>query len=274
MLRKLFKYDFEASARIFLILYGVIALLTILGKTLFTLVPSGLENAPLLSVLVPTYIILIIGLIFGFNIFLIVRFYRSLFTDEGYLYHTLPVKPWQLILSKLFTNVLLSLCGLIIIALCVLLLLAGEPLSDIMQHRAEIGEAIYMFLGFTPLGFCLYLVFFLPVSTAQSQLTYFASIALGQVLIPKHKVLGAFTSYVIYYVIIQALTSIPLFAYSFSLVGNLITDDSSIGTANSLNWVADFYQFSRFYSLLLSVILGVVFFLVTNYIMKKKLNLD
>lgn len=272
MLRKLFKYDFEASAKIFLILYGFIAFLTILGKTLFTLVPEGLENTPLLSVLVPTYILLIIGLIFGFQIFLIVRFYRSLFTDEGYLYHTLPVKPWQLILSKLLTNVLLVLCGLAIIILCLLLLLAGEPLAAIMEYRTEIGEVIHTFLGFTPIGLVLYLIFFLPVTEAHSQLMYFASVAMGQVLIPKHKVLGAFTSYIIFYVIIQAVTSIPLFAYSFSTIGGLITEEDTM--TGSLNWISDFYQFTLFFSLFLSVILSVVFFLITNYIMKKKLNLD
>ena len=35
------------------------------------------------------------------TIYFAIRFYKNLYTDEGYLMHTLPVKPWMLIVSKL-----------------------------------------------------------------------------------------------------------------------------------------------------------------------------
>ncbi len=271
MLRKLFKYDFEATGKIFLILYGIIALLSIFGKILFTLVPEGLENGPLLSVLVPTYILLIIGLVFGFEIFLVVRFYRSLFTDEGYLYHTLPVKPWQHILSKLFTNVLLSLCGVLVIILCGLILLAGSPMNAIIEHSGEISSAFEFFFGISPAQMIFFLALALPITECHSFLMYFASIALGQILIPRHKVLGAFAAYIIYYIVIQMITSIPLFAYAFSTVDDILIDN---GFETSMGWVTDFYHFTYFFSLALSVLCAVIFFFITNLIMKKKLNLD
>lgn len=268
MLKKLFKYDFEAACRIFLVLYGIVACLTVIGKIVITLVPEGLENMPLLSVLVPTYILLIIGLVFGFEIFLIVRFYRSLFTDEGYLYHTLPVKPWQLILSKLFVNVLLSFLGLIVIVLCGFILLAGSPMDAILSHKAEIVEVVQMVFGTTPLNFILFMILLLPVSECYSYLMYFAAISLGQVLLPKHKVLGAFVSYMIYYVVIQVITTIPTFAFTFSSIDKIVSE------ADMSSWFNSFYLFMYFFTLGLSVIGCVVFFFISNHIIKKKLNLN
>lgn len=270
MLKKLFKYDFESACRIFLGIYGVIALLTIVGKIVFTCVPDILNNIPILSIFVPTAIVLAFGLVIGFQIVLIVRFYRSYFKDEGYLYHTLPVKPWQLVTSKLLTSVLLSLLGLVILVICGLILLAGEPAQNIMNGWGEIEEMIRMLFGISPLSLVLWLVLLLPISVASSFLMYFASIALGQVLIPKHRVIGAFVAYMIYYVAMQTLTSIPVFLYTFKTIGSLI----DTGEADSMVWISGFYHFTYFISLGLTIIGCVVFFFITNYIMKKKLNLD
>lgn len=270
MLKKLFKYDFEASCRIFLLIYGIIAFLTVLGKIIFTLVPEGLENFPLISVLIPTYILLIIGLIAGFHIYLVVRFYRSLFTDEGYLYNTLPVKPWQLIASKLFVNVLLSLLGLLILILCGLILLAGSPMENLMKNSDEIMEIFRMLFGFTPGSIIFYVLLYFPVSLFSSFLMYFASIALGQVILPKHKVLGAFVSYMIYYVVMQTVTTIPVFAFTFSSTSKFLAS----GNDNIIPWMNNFYHFIYFFSFGLALVCSVVFFFITNYILQKKLNLD
>ena len=268
MLKKLFKYDFEATCRIFLVLHSIIAVVTILGKIVFTLVPDGLENVPLLSTLIPTYVLLIIGLYAGFRIYLIVRFYRSLFTDEGYLYHTLPVKPWQLITSKLLVNVILSLLGILVLILCGLILLAGGPMVTIIDNRVEITEMIQLLFGVSPTGLLIFLLFYAPIMECYSFLMFFASIALGQVLLPKHKVLGAFVAYMIYYVAIQTITSIPVFAFTFATLSNADIEIALFG------WVPLFYRFVYFFSLALAVIAGTAFFLITNFIMKKKLNLD
>ena len=42
------------------------------------------------------------------SIYIAVRFYKNLYTDEGYLMHTLPVTPRQLLVSKLTVGSLWS----------------------------------------------------------------------------------------------------------------------------------------------------------------------
>jgi hypothetical protein len=214
---------------------------------------------------------LILCLVIGFEIFLIIRFYRSFFTDEGYLYHTLPVKTWQLILSKLLVNVLLSLLGLAIVVLCGLVLLAGTPMDYIRAHWAEIRQMIQFVLGLSPCQALFYLLLALPLSQFSSYAMFFASIALGQVLIPQHRVLGACAAYILYYVILQVLCSVPMIAFTLRSVGSL---SQNLSETELSYWVQDFYRFTYLFVLGLCLVEAFVFFFITNYIMKKKLNLN
>lgn len=268
MLKKLLKYDFAGATKIFCILYGIVALLSIIAKIVITFIPDGDFSASLLLVLVPTYFFLMIGLIVAGEIFLIVRFYKNLFTDEGYLTHTLPVKPWQLITSKLITNVSLTLIGFIIICLCALLLLAGEPLTAILSNMPVIAEGAETIFGLPFVPTVILLIILLIVSEISGYLTYFASIAFGQVLIPKHKVIGSFAAYMIFYMAMQIITSIPTFIFTFAQIDTMIT------ATDEMAFVTNFYHFTYFLTLGLSLVSSVIFFFITNLIMKKKLNLD
>ena len=271
MLKKLLKYDLFASARIFCILYSIVAVLSIAVKIIITVTPDGEIALPILSILIPTYILLMIGLIVAGEIFLIVRFYKAYFTDEGYLFHTLPVKPWQLIASKLITSVILNFVGLIIVVLCILLLLSGNLLQEIVPFLPFIWEAVEEVMGMPLVPALILIVFLLIISECYSFLLYFASIALGQVLIPKHKIIGAFAAYMIFYMALQLILSIPTFIYTFSQMEHLLL---AAEATDGLEFTYNLYHFTYYISLAISSICSVVFFFLTNLIMKKKLNLD
>lgn len=268
MLKKLLKYDFSAYSRIFFSLYGIIALLSVIAKTVITLIPEGSFSSSILAALVPTYFFLMIGLVVASEIFLIVRFYKNLFTDEAYLTHTLPVKPWQLITSKLISCTVLTFSGFFVILLCALLLISGDIFSILADKMPEIISTIETVIGIPilPLIICGFL--FLIISEIAGLLLYFAAIALGQVLIPKHKIIGAFTAYIIFYIAMQVITSIPTFAFTFSQMPMLLS------ATDEMLFVTRFYHFIFFLSLGISLLSSVVFFFITNLILKKRLNLD
>lgn len=268
MLKKLIKYDFYAAARIFSVLYGIIVLLSIVAKIVITIIPEGIFDTSLLVLLVPTYFFLMIGLVVAGEIFLIVRFYKNLFTDEGYLTHTLPVKPWQLITSKLISNVALSTLGFIVILLCGLLLVSGDLFSVISAAMPELISDFEIVTGVPVLPALLLFAVLLILSEISGYLLYFAAIAFGQVLIPKHKILGAFAAYMIFYMAMQVVTSIPTFVFIFSRMETLLT------AANEMAYVTQFYHFIYFLTIGLTIVSSIVFFFVSNFIMKKKLNLD
>lgn len=268
MLKKLLKYDFHASTKIFTILYSIVILLSIIAKIVISIIPEGRFSTSLMIVLVPTYILFIIGLIVASQIFLIVRFYKNLFTDEGYLIHTLPVKPWQLITSKLITSVVLCFAGLIIVCLCGLLLISGDIFTTFVQALPEVIAEIENFIGIPIIPAVLLFTLLMIIGEINGYLLFFAAIAFGQVLIPKHKILGAFAAYMIFYMALQTVTFIPTFAYTFSQMPMLLS------AADEMIFVTRFYHFTYFLSIGLCIISSIVFFFITNLIMKKKLNLD
>lgn len=95
------------------------------------------------------YVIMLLASTWGMLIFLGIRFYRSMYTDEGYLSHTLPVTANQLFLSKVLVSGVWYLfltigIGISVMALVVSLmtgLLNVGELSGVMtQYNGNIWE--------------------------------------------------------------------------------------------------------------------------------------
>lgn len=104
MLRKLYKYDFRCSARkivpIYALFYALSIMLLIVSKV--DVESLGVIGNMIGGLVEFGFVALCFGLVFGGFGYSLARFKKNLFTDEGYLMHTLPVKPSKLILSKLF----------------------------------------------------------------------------------------------------------------------------------------------------------------------------
>lgn len=101
MLTNLIAFDLKNSARLLVPLHIALLIFTILGR--ITLGSDFLMQMPdeIFALLVIFYVmmVIVVGVISSF--YFIYWFYKNLFTDEGYLMHTLPVRPWQLVASKL-----------------------------------------------------------------------------------------------------------------------------------------------------------------------------
>lgn len=128
MLKKLYKYDFRCSARKVLpifIIYFVIAVATKIMNVLDVKHPI-FETS--LLVMIFAFGILTFALVFyGFGTAM-ARFKKNLFTDEGYLMNTLPVKPWQHVTSKLLNAFTWGIFCMVATAVGICLMLFGEGL--------------------------------------------------------------------------------------------------------------------------------------------------
>ena len=94
MLGKLLKHEWKSVWKIPTILLCVLMGLAVLAGLGFAspIWDSGLEGLGVLAVLSwMVFYFAIMGVSMGIMLYLAVRFYRSMFTDEGYLTHTLPV---------------------------------------------------------------------------------------------------------------------------------------------------------------------------------------
>ena len=121
MLGKVFKHEMKSTSRLFLpLMIGFIAI-TLLCKFAFESSYSAfLGNSRLMETITVIFFVLyfiyIIALFVMTSVFIVMHFYKTMVSDQGYLTNTLPVKMGTLINAKLLSAVLWEiLAGLLFI---------------------------------------------------------------------------------------------------------------------------------------------------------------
>lgn len=122
MLKKLLKYDLKSVLSVWWIPAVSAVLLSLVAAGCMYIIGSDrqlpqvlVQTAYMTRVLI-SLVVLCLGPIA--SILACYRFYKNFFTDEGYLTFTLPVTRRQLLDSKLFTQVLVSLMSGLVIVIC------------------------------------------------------------------------------------------------------------------------------------------------------------
>ena len=111
MLGKLIKYEWKGLRFPLMIMMIVLAGTMILTcGVILTINPKLDETLAWYSVMalmlsIFLYYFGIIGCTLGTTLIVVVRFYKTCYTDQGYLTHTLPVTPHQLLNSKILTAI-------------------------------------------------------------------------------------------------------------------------------------------------------------------------
>ena len=205
-------------------------------------------------------------------IFIIERFYKGLLGDEGYLMHTLPASPAAHIASKGITALILEIVsGLVALLSGVLLVLVYHP-AGLDEGWREFLRALAS--ADLPKGFPWLIaesVLLGLVGAASQTLKIFAAIALGH-LAKKHRALWGLLAY---FGIGLALNILFGVGMSSGLVSRLVanvTVFNAVGdfTANAVGVGAG----AMGSAILAELLLGAAFFFLTNFILKKHLNLE
>ena len=102
------------------------------------------------------------------------------------------------------------------------------------------------------------------LNAIQSILMIYASISIGQ-LLQKHKILGSFLGYIGINACLQILNSVILTPI---MLGTSLDTSATLKEFSST--ILPYYYFS----LAGNILLCILFFFLTEYLMKKKLNLD
>lgn len=118
MLGKLLKQDFRATARIMLPLYAAVPVLGLFTNLITRLCENqnGFLIRAIGALVSFVFSLALIAAVVTTVVLMILRFYRNLMTDEGYLMFTLPVSTTELICSKLIVSVVwfLGALGLLV----------------------------------------------------------------------------------------------------------------------------------------------------------------
>jgi len=266
MLGRLIKHELKATARYFLPLFLIAIVLTPITR--FTL---WIGNYPKILQFIPTVIVFVyvasLIMVASASILLIIyRFYKSMVTDEGYLMHTLPVSTESHIMSKLTVSSIWTISSWLVIFISLSgMFFTSERLSLLIDKLSYAWFYINTTInGSLVVLFIIEIIFLVILGIFTSPLIYYASIAIGQV-ISKNKILGSIIGYFIIQVVSQIIGVILM--VPVGIYGDRVGDSAD----SILSFFASFFFPA---TILLAVFTQLVLFVITDYIFKKKLNLE
>ena len=152
MLRKLMKYEFKATGRIFLPLFAALMIISAVNRLLMSI---GLKTPGSIGTAVS--VVLIIGIIVLTLVLTIQRFRQNLLSSEGYLMMTLPTGVDGHILSKMIVAAVWVLVSLVVVTISILIMALTD--INIETIRAAV-KAVASEFNLSSVNFTLFAVEF------------------------------------------------------------------------------------------------------------------
>ncbi len=202
----------------------------------------------------------------------VIRFYKNLFTQEGYLTFALPVTTKQHILVKLFSAIVYNIIAFASIFVAFLITISGDILTEVIKSAAyliiKLFEVIQFKDGINITFAVIYMLIIIFLSLINTLLLFYACIALGQTS-RKNRILMAVVYYFLYGLITEIISTVIsiffnlLFMFGFEEIGAFIEKNPYL------------CMHIFFISLILFIVaLNLIFYFVIYNIINKKLNLE
>lgn len=275
MFAKLLKHEWKSSAG-FLGILSLAALAAglvgagivrfIFGYAMNLDAPDGVAAAIMepMIVLLGFLVMAIFVYVLSVELLLFYRFYKSRFTDEGYLTFTLPVSSHQIFLSSLVNILIWSVISAAVLVIAAALMVWAGVSGSAEWGLGEIMADIYEFyregqlqLNLNDSYYILSLVSF-PVDWIGSAVQVMTCITIGAVLAKKHKILTA----VAFYYLLSMVTNVI-----FSFLSTMALMARYNGAAVDIALMAQLTQ------LITRLLLAVGGYFLSIFLMKRKLNL-
>lgn len=291
MFKKLFKYDFKAIKRVALPVSLITLAVSIIGSLDLVLLMNsfkrsleGTEDSGFFALLSAVGMIGLYGVFFiialgpvVIQVITLVDYYKTTATDEAYLTFTLPVKPVQLILSKLLSSMLWIAVGTVAALLSVgIIAIVGIITGSVMidpaawqEFTAEF-EMIFepmldqLFTGGSLAGMIIIAIISVIVTAFNSQLLYFMAIFIGSTITRKNKAIAAIGCILAVNLVYGMINGIITAIISFIATGSGALSGSPAVAMNLNTGLTTFF----------SAAFAVAFFFVLKHMMEKRLNLD
>lgn len=278
MLGKLMKYEWRGLRKPLLILFAVLAGTTLLSSFLIlTINPSYDDVSNGLSVVLAfasllLYYFGIIASSAGTSLIIAIRFYKTCYTDQGYLTHTLPVSAKQLVAAKtimacvcqllMFVCITVSIVTVVGVFIAHMINISDSSFNitwSIIEQSFQdnFGIGTFYYFGFFAI-YCL-------ICSIAGTCMILGCVSLGQ-LYTKHRVLGAVIAYFGVSMILQIITfigMIPMYIRLFTIAEKGMT-------------ITPIQVMQPLFIIILaaSIIIAIVMHFVNIYMMTKKLNLE
>jgi len=203
MLFKLLKYDFRAMWKQFSLIWGAALALALVNRMTHSLpfmIRAGDHDGNIGGFTMDILLIVFVVMFVICISFVTRRFSQGLLGNEGYLMHTLPVRAWQLVLSKLICAIAACVASTAAVFLSLFLMVPTEwkeifqiPLwVDIFQGLAKHMETVVILLEFCLLMLSLTIEFIASV---------YLAISIGHLFTRRQKLAGV-ASFIGLYVLV------------------------------------------------------------------------
>ena len=247
MLGKLIKYDLKALAKILAPLWGVLLVMGIIFGISIRSNLEGIGNTMIVFSLV--VIVAVIVAIFVVNVIIVIqRFW------EGYLMFTLPVTTRSLILSKVISALIISCGTAFVISLLGVEIIAISPVK-LMDTATYFGNWVIKVHAGPWIGYGAIIA---VVSLLSSIYHVYAAMVIGQ-LSNGNRFLFAFVAYAALSIIVS-LIGIPTMESLGNMGSNL---------QNAFGFDSDLWIY-----LVENIVIIVIYHIITEVILTKKLNLE
>lgn len=266
MLSKLLKHEFRATARILLPVYLLLAASTGLFCLTMLLSDKGPDLWALSvfrGLVIAAFVITIIGAGLVTLALMVYRFYKNYMTDEGYLMFTLPATTGELIWSKLIVAMVWSVITFLAVAAALALAVTVIPFVDLSGLRETLDYLLSQLSGGQIAAYIAEGAATALFSTLRSFLMFYAAIALGHSF-ANHKILLSVVFYIGFSIALQTATSFG------GVFGIISAAESDFFSGDPLIWTHTLSVLS----IAAALVLTAVFYLVTHFCLKKRLNLQ
>lgn len=267
MVKKLFKHEINSYTK-----YMGLVSLILLSVSLFCRVIQFFDNdsvvynivfgSSILAVVVAVFAAMILT-----TLLIVVRFYKNMFTAEGYLTLTLPITTAQHIFVKVVCAMIFDFTTLLSIVISLIVTTAGDVCVEIFKAGGYLVDLFFKEFGFNAGLYIVEFAILMLVSSATGILLYYACLSIGQ-LAKKAKIIFAIGVYYLYYIVSQIFGTIltitfEVFSTFYEEIGEFIISHQT----SSLHIIL-------IVGIVITVLQGIVYYFVTHFIMKKKLNLE
>lgn len=269
MVKKLYKHEFLAWLRVLPIIYGITLLTAGVHRILQIFETDSVyydiafASATLLFV-VGVLVCLAAPFVFG-----IVRFYKNLFTGEGYLTFTLPVKTTTHLWVKSLTTCVFCIASFFVCVCALCLICAGDLLTELWKAGAYLWALLPQKYASHMLGYfgegCLLLL----VALFSTVMLYNFCLCVGQ-LAKKNRILRSVGIYFAYYLLTQILGTVTVIVISVMDANSALLPYLTYFAKHPFNCMHMILWVAIGFFLLLSA----AFFWVCQWILRKKLNLE
>ena len=268
MLGKLLKYELKATSRVFIPIYIAILVVSIvngLSLNLEILNIQGLATIVLMCLFISLFVITIVVTIQRFN--------KNLLKDEGYLMFTLPVSSKHLVLSKYLTSLIWTFLSFVVafLSFTIIFMIPTYKYFDFSYFINEFNLLFSNMLNLNILGQFLKIILLMIISYTIFIFNVYLALSVGQLpIFNRFRNVSSFIGFLVINLLIS---------YAQNIVSLFVNDASvnieAIDNINyAINSVTSIVSKGLNIAIVINLIIILVLFFATTYILDKKLNLE